>query len=83
MTNNLIVALTACLFLSSCKHDDCHSVDDSALRTKIFQQCIGTMSKQPNHNHEDNNGHIVEACDDAARRQSHQFVCKEKEGFDL
>lgn len=81
--NGLIVVLSALLLLAGCKHTECHSDDDNALRTKIFQECIRAMAHQPTHNHEDNNGHIVEACDDAARHQSHQFICEEVEGFGL
>ena len=58
----LLFLLTGC---------DCEGwFPNQKLRREIFQQCISTMQKQPEHNHEDNNGHVVEECADAAYRNS-------------
>ncbi len=76
-------ALILLLLLTGCKHEECQSIDDKELYHKIFQQCLETVAKQPENNHEDNNGHLVNACNDVARAQSPQWVCKEVEGFGL
>jgi hypothetical protein len=72
--------LFAGMLLSLCACDDqyknCKSWIDQSERQKIFLQCL-QLARQPSHNHEDDNGHLVEACDDAAYHQSgHSNGCE-------
>lgn len=68
--------ILACIALSACKHEECKNIYHDKLRHQYFQQCIETMAKQPWHNNEDNNGHVVEACDSAARATSTEWHCE-------
>lgn len=62
--------------LTGCPHTECKTVYHDTLRHQYFMDCLNAQ-KQPEHNHEDDNGHIVNACDTAARYQSTEFVCEE------
>ncbi len=70
------LALVLPLLLTGCPHEECHQVYHDDIRHKYFMECL-TAQKQPDHNREDDNGHMIEACDRAASYQSTEFLCKE------
>lgn len=76
----LIVVLAAVLLLSGCKVSDCsweRTPEEGRLYHQDILECL-KASQQPNHNHEDDNGHIVEACRiSAAYSVPTHKVCKE------
>jgi len=86
MNNQMIAVITALLLLAGCKHDEC-SWDRTPEEGRLYHQdiieCL-KASPQPNQNHEDDNGHIVEECRFAAAYSvPNHRTCKEVEGFGL
>lgn len=69
------VLLLCLLLLGGCHVKQCGWKQHNEERHKYFMECL-TMASQPEHNHEDNNGHLIEACDDAARYQTQTWVCE-------
>lgn len=61
-------AITALLLLTGCKHEECdwsRSPEEGRRYHQDIIECL-KASPQPTHNHEDDNGHIVEECRIAA-----------------
>lgn len=54
----------------------CNWQADRAKQHEIFVECMQLANKQPEHNHEDNNGHLIEMCNDVAKQQSLILVCQ-------
>jgi hypothetical protein len=78
LPSRLLLAACVVIGLSACHDPDkyCKRWIDQNQRQQIFIQCI-REAKQPTANHEDNNGHLVEACEDAAEHQAmHQKSCE-------
>jgi hypothetical protein len=76
---NASILLYIILILSGCKGDKhCSWEQDDQTQTvrhQYFSECVRN-TKQANQNHEDNNGHIVDACENAAYYQSMKRVCE-------
>jgi hypothetical protein len=75
MEYKITIILAALLLLSGCKVCDHETNQDK--RHAYFEECIKISGAQPEHNHEDNNGDLVKACDDAAYYQAQEKVCHE------
>ena len=68
------LAIAALLMLSGCKTCDWEANYEK--RHEYFVQCMQLAGKQPEHNHEDDNGDLVAACDRVSMYQSQQKVCQ-------
>jgi len=70
------IILVALLLLTACKEQDCYYVTDLTAQHKYFNECLSLAAKQPNHNHEDDNGHLIQACHSAAFDDASVWTCK-------
>lgn len=70
-----IFAFSTLLLLSGCDEDSCLWNADQSLVQQYLMQCVSSVSKQPIQNHEDNNGHIVAECQEAAQSNARRWMC--------
>lgn len=70
------------LMLCSCDGANITSpvcADAGDIRHKIFIECLNIAVKQPEHNNEDNNGHVVVSCDNTAYYQTITYCNSKKQ----
>ncbi len=71
-----LVAICALFMLSACVDEDrCMWNIDPELSHKQLMECLGTVKTQPSYNKENNNGHIVSECQEAAEQNAKRWMC--------
>ena len=66
------------LLLAACQKSDCNATIDLTKQHQYFVECMAAQ-KQPEQNHEDDNGDYVKACLQASRAMAWSVIGKDCE----